>query len=366
MPGKRSNGEGALRKRSSGLWECMIMTGFQPNGKRKYKSFYARTRKEVLQKVRDYQAAIEAGLDMTKKELKFGEWAQSWYEGYRDQVSPTTYESYGYTLKTLNRAFGSKPLRSIRAADVEAFLREMTKDGTHQSQASKCQGMMFQIMRKAQANDLILKNPVELADKTRHAPQQSKKDSFTAEEVRKLFKFLTHDKTGDSIRLLLLTGMRSQELLALEAGHIEPDGSCVHIRQAVKQVKGTVFVGGTKSASSVRDVPIPEAFRGMVAGLREYCTPYLWTGRGVDKPCNPTHFRDKFAAAIKSVPGVRPLTPHSCRHTFVSQLQAQGVPMETIQSLAGHAEMDMTEHYLHVQDNVKATAVERLAGLICS
>ena len=94
--------------------------------------------------------------------------------------------------------------------------------------------------------------------------------------------------------------MRSQELLALEAGHIEPDGSCVHIRQAVKQVKGTVFVGGTKSASSVRDVPIPEAYRGMVAGLREYCTPYLWTGRGVGKPCNPTHFRDKFAEALKS------------------------------------------------------------------
>lgn len=317
-----------------------------------------------MQKVRDYRAAIEAGLDMTKKELKFGELAQSWYEGYRDQVSPTTYESYGYTLKTLNRAFGSKPLRSIRAADVEAFLRELTKDGTHQSQASKCRGMMFQIMRKAQANDLILKNPVELADKTRHAPQQSKKDSFTAEEVRKLFNGLPHDKTGDSIRLLLLTGMRSQELLALEAGHIEPDGSCVHIRQAVKQVKGTVFVGGTKSASSVRDVPIPEAFRGMVAGLREYCTPYLWTGKGVYKPCNPTHFRDKFAAAIKSVPGVRPLTPHSCRHTFVSQLQAQRVPMETIQSLAGHAEMDMTEHYLHVQDGVKVTAVESLAKLI--
>ena len=113
-------------------------------------------------------------------------------------------------------------------------------------------------------------------------------------------------------------------------------------------------------------MPIPEAYRGMVAGLREYCTPYLWTGRGVDKPCNPTHFRDKFAEALKSVPGVRPLTPHSCRHTFVSQLQAQGVPMETMQSLAGHAEMDMTEHYLHVQDGVKATAVERLAGLICS
>ena len=83
-----------------------------------------------------------------------------------------------------------------------------------------------------------------------------------------------------------------------------------------------------------------------------------------DKPCNPTHFRDKFAAAIEFVPGVRPLTPHSCRHTFVSQLQAQGVPMETIQSLAGHAEIDMTEHYLHVQNSVKTAAVESLAQLI--
>ncbi len=52
MPKKRSNGEGALRKRQNGLWECMIMTGFQPNGKRKYKSFYARTQREVLQKVK--------------------------------------------------------------------------------------------------------------------------------------------------------------------------------------------------------------------------------------------------------------------------------------------------------------------------
>ena len=125
MPKKRSNGEGALRKRQNGLWECMIMTGFQPNGKRKYKSFYARTQREVLQKVKDYQTAIDSGLDVTKREPTFAEWAQTWYEGYRDQVSPTTYEGYGYTLKTLNKTFGAMPLRSIKAADVEAFLREL-------------------------------------------------------------------------------------------------------------------------------------------------------------------------------------------------------------------------------------------------
>lgn len=363
MPKKRSNGEGALRKRKNGLWECMMMIGFQPNGKRKYKSFYAKTQKEVLQKVQDYKLALESGLDLTT-ELTFGQWSQTWYEGYAGQVSPTTYEDYRYTLKILNATFGKKLLKQIKVADVETFLKELTRDGTHQSLASKCRGMMFQIMKKAQANDLILKNPVELADKLKQPPTQNKKDSFTAEEVQVLFRYLPQDKIGNSIRLLLLTGMRSQELLALEAVHMEADGSCIHIRQALKQIRGSVAIGPPKSASSIRDVPIPKAYQAMVAELRTECSPYLWTGKSGDKPCNPTNFRDRFKAAIHAVPGVRELTPHACRHTFVSQLQAQGIPMETIQSLAGHAQIDMTEHYLHVQDGVKATAVERMADLI--
>ena len=57
------------------------------------------------------------------------------------------------------------------------------------------------------------------------------------------------------------------------------------------------------------------------------------------------------------------LSPHCCRHTYVSQLQAQGVPLETIQSLTGHADVDMTEHYLHVQKEVKEDAAQKLNSL---
>ena len=39
MAKKRTNGEGTIRQRETGLWECTIMDGFQPNGKRKYKRF---------------------------------------------------------------------------------------------------------------------------------------------------------------------------------------------------------------------------------------------------------------------------------------------------------------------------------------
>ena len=80
---------------------------------------------------------------------------------------------------------------------------------------------------------------------------------------------------------------------------------------------------------------------------------YIWQSERVEKPINPTNFRDKFKAAVSSVEGVRVLTPHSTRHTYVSQLQA----------LVGHAEIDMTEHYLHVQKKVKENAVEKLDSL---
>ena len=54
MPRKRSNGEGSLHKRPNGLWEWQIMVGYQPDGKRKMKSFYGRTQKDVKEKAAKY------------------------------------------------------------------------------------------------------------------------------------------------------------------------------------------------------------------------------------------------------------------------------------------------------------------------
>lgn len=55
------------------------------------------------------------------------------------------------------------------------------------------------------------------------------------------------------------------------------------------------------------------------------------------------------------------LTPHCCRHTYVSQMQALGVDLETIQSIVGHADVDMTEHYLHVQEPKRKDAVAKFS-----
>jgi len=79
---------------------------------------------------------------------------------------------------------------------------------------------------------------------------------------------LPEDRMGMSIRLLLGTGMRSQELLALEPRHISEDGSIIQIRQAINMVKGTATVGLPKSRDSYRDVPVPPNLRWCAIRLR--------------------------------------------------------------------------------------------------
>ena len=174
-------------------------------------------------------------------------------------------------------------------------------------------------------------------------------------------KKLPQDRTGHTIRLMLATGMRTQEVLALETQHIEPDGSCIHIRQAVNMVKGKPHTGPPKTATSVRDVPVPPSIRPCAVFLREQAGQFIWDSAVPGQPFDPRHFRDKYRNALLHISGVRMLTPHSCRHTYVSQLQALGVDMETIQSMVGHADIEMTQHYLHVQEEVRQAAAEKFS-----
>lgn len=42
-------------------------------------------------------------------------------------------------------------------------------------------------------------------------------------------------------------------------------------------------------------------------------------------------------------------------------MQALGIDMETIKSIVGHADMNMTRYYLHVQEPVRQAAVQKLS-----
>ena len=360
MAKRRANGEGSLRRKENGSWEIQIMDGFKPDGRRNIRSFTGATQREAREKRDEYFRKKAAGL-LTGQDLRFDEWADRWFAFHQESVKPTTAEGYRYTLRILKDHFGRRKISEIKAMDVEQFLRQLRKEGRSDSALAQCRGMLYQICKKAVANDLILKNPVEFAEKMRKGPPK-RKEAFTADEVRYLMENLPENKIGWSIRLLLATGMRMQELLGLEPRHIAKDGSTITIEQALVRIKGSVAIGTPKSFDSYRTIPVPPMVQYCARLLRDTEEKFVWNSpKKADQPCNPSHFAKQFEKVLETMDGVRILTVHCCRHTYVSQLQALGVSVETIQSIVGHADIDMTRHYLHVQENIRQDAAQRFS-----
>ena len=359
MAKKRSHGEGTLSRKANGRWEIQIMVGRKPDGKRDIRSFSGDTQREAKAKRDEFLRKRAAGL-LTGQDLRFEEWADTWYENHKDNIKPTTQESYRYTLRILKDYFGRRRLSEIKAMDIEQFLKKLRKEGRSDTCLAQCRGMLYQIFNKAAANDIVLKNPVAFADKMRKGPRREK-EAFTADEMRILFRELPDDRIGWSIRLMIGTGMRTQELLALEPRHISPDGTSINIAQAVVMVKGTAQIGTPKSYDSYRTIPVPDLVQYCARNLRNTDKKFIWEAKKTDMPCNPSYFRSLFKQTLENIEGVRVLTPHCCRHTYVSQMVALGVDPKTIQSIVGHADIDMTMHYAHAQEPQRQEAVQRFS-----
>lgn len=359
MGKKRANREGSFHQRAKNRWEGQIMIGYKPDGRRDIRSFSGATRTEVKEKMDAFLKQQNASVSIDPY-MRFGPWADIWLDSRKGNVSETTLESYRYTLRILNNYFSDWLLKDIHVLHIEQFLQKLRNEGKSDSYLSKCRAMLFQIMSKATACDLISKNPVAYAEKVKKSPVH-RKDSFTMEEVLLLMKNLPDSKIGWSIRLLIASGMRVGEFLGLESCHIAKDGSSVVINQAVVRIKGSIAVGPPKTPSSFRTIPIPEVVQYCARNLRNTDKKFIWEVGTPNMPCNPSYFAKQFKRAIESVEGVRVLTPHSCRHTFISISQMIGTDMETIRVLSGHTKVDMTRHYLHLQEEKRLEAAQRMS-----
>ena len=132
---------------------------------------------EVKLKLKEYQDALISGVQLDTI-LYFEDWADTWFEGHKDNIAPTTQESYKYCLKMLKEGFYHRPLTVIRPIDIENFLKGMRRDGRSDSYISKARGMLYQIFQKAEANDLCAVTQFDLLKRCGHpAPQNARKPS---------------------------------------------------------------------------------------------------------------------------------------------------------------------------------------------
>lgn len=368
MMRKRSNGDGSIRKLKNGRWRGEVMDGYKDDGTKRVVNFSGSTRAEVAEKIRTYQAKRASNQLPQDSSVTFKAWADIWYADYVTEVQPSTYANYKYTLKAVNDYFGSKPINSIKPMEIKQFCASLKKKNYSLSYITKCRSILIQIFDAAEANDVTVTNPArkskairELRSAEDDEEKVSKKDSFDEFELELLHKHLPDNLMGHSIRFLLGTGLRVQELLALRPGDISDDGTSVSITKAIAMVNGTPTLGPTKSEAGKRIVPIPQEYKADALYLRTHSGPvYIWTSRRESMLFDVNVFRKQYYRTITQIAGVRKLTPHCCRHTYVSLLEQKGIPMEVIARLVGHSKITTTDKYLHFSAEALSQAVSVL------
>lgn len=303
---------------------------------------------------------------LANKPLTLGAWGDIWYMDYRSQVQPSTYYSYQYTLQIIKKWLGDAPITDILPIHINSFMTALLESGYGMSQIRKCRTMLIQLFDTAEDNRLVSGNPARRAKIIRDvdgslSQPRYEKDAFSDEEIEIMYRDLPNDLLGNSIRLLLDTGIRVQELIALAPEDIAEDGSAISVNKAIKMVGDIPQLGLPKSKHSIRTVPVPESGRACALFLKNHGGKTLiWSLPGRNPYYSVRYFRRRYCNALRSLDGVRCLSPHCCRHTYVTQLQANGVPLELIALLVGHSDITTTDAYAHTSLQTLAKAVSTL------
>jgi site-specific recombinase XerD len=79
----------------------------------------------------------------------------------------------------------------------------------------------------------------------------------------------------------------------------------------------------------------------------------------VGRAMNPSSVREHLPELAVRAGIQKRVHPHGLRHTFASELMREGVPLQHIQRLLGHADLRTTVRYLHDLNPTEAIAAVR-------
>lgn len=215
---------------------------------------------------------------------------------------------------------------------------------------------------------------------------KSKKEieAFTVDEQTKFIKSLKKHRHKALIILVLGTGLRIGEVLALRWSDIDFDDSTVSISKIFKRVhlvntnsekKTEILELEPKTKSSKRTIPIPlkvlkelkshksrQAIEKLSAG-EIYNDNNLVFPNEMGEPTDTRNLTRSYERALKKA-DIKYKNFHTLRHTYATRLFESGVPLKTVQVLLGHSNIKTTaDIYTHVMPNEKIKAVEKLNKL---
>lgn len=352
------------RQKSCGLVEVKAILGKGMDGKRIQKSFYGKTKSEARAAAEEYKDKLKRG-EAIEKRISVVDWAYKWANVYRKSNSNSASFAFHYESffnKHLKPYFKDVALTDVAPIDVQLFINKLSVSLAYDT-VKRFRGMLFSMFDDAIDNNLLIRNPAKKVTIPVNEDLKGKKSKkvYTIPQAYIVLSFARFHKYGKGVFVMLKTGLRRGELLALKWEDIDLDNDILHVRRAVSDQPGDndallLSEGSNETKNHLRDIPIDEEthdiFEWYIPKVGEYVFP---NNKGeLRSPNNYSQRAYKYFMddLVKVHPYIPKLNPHELRHTCGTHLHWRGVDVRTIQKVMGHSDMETTSS-IYIHDDIE-------------
>ena len=254
--------------------------------------------------------------------------------------SENTLKYYCNTLTNLMSAL-QKNICEVTTNDLRLYLSNyQSSHNTSKVTLDNIRRIMSSFFTWLEDEDYILKSPVRRIHKVKTT--QIVKETLSDENLEQLRDQCTHPRDLAIVDLLISTGMRVGELVKLNRSDINfAERECVVLGKGDKE-RQVYFDAKTKIHLQ----------QYLAERSDSNCALFV----GLHSPWNRLSIAgvERFLAKLGDASHVHHVHPHKFRRTMATMAIEKGMPIEQLQKLLGHTQIDTTLHYAIVNEkNVK-------------
>lgn len=388
----RGYGNGSVYFRASDQrWVGKYKVGIKADGKPAMKVVYGKTEAECHKKLK---AVIEESMkndyiEVQKSTVK--DYMQSWLDNVkRNELKPKSFDRLEQTLTLyVYPRIGQQQLQAISSQDVQKLINDLRKEGYSHSTIKKVYDAVNACFKLGLVQKTVAVNPAvgvavpskKLFPQTKiHFYTQNEAEALVAQSLRRYKNGKRIYPLGSFVPLLINTGLRMGELLALrwkedidfETKTLTVHNNIAFVKDRADDAKKNYKILEQDSvktdAGQDRSVPLNAAAIAALLDIRQVTgdCEYVMSTKN-DTLVTPRNVDRIFRRICKAAgfPEEKIYGIHALRHTFATLLLTNGVEIKTVSELLGHSDVTITYNtYIHVIKEQKRKALDTIPEII--
>lgn len=374
-----------VKKRKDGRYCCQIYLGRDENGKRKYKSVYAKSPAELKEKETEIRLQLGQGLDILSQRDSFGRWADDWIRiKEKGNMSMRQMDNYRRAVKLWKEELHGYEIGQVRADDIERVLLQLIDRGLSQRTIDLYKSTVRQIMRRA-VGRIIQLNPVDQVHLNISGRESEQRRALTQEEQQWILD--TPHRAQPVAVIMMLSGLRRGELAALTWNDVNLKEKTITVNKSIEYDSNGLptLKHITKTKAGMRVVDIPQKLVNYMEKMPkdnllvihtqkgETMTGTAWTKlwKSYMRELN-IKYGTRTPADLEKINSGKPgpkvfdmtipnITMHWLRHAFCTLMYFAGVDVVQACAQMGHADVTTTLRiYTHLDSVHKRKSVDKL------